>query len=132
MMSVRSVLAVWPKRTPKRSSGDLPSAGSKLPTSPSLVAGAPPGGLGSARDIASCGGSSSGGGSQLSLTAYSTPKEAYAEIIPAFEKTPAGDGVSISESYGNSGDQARGVIAGKPADIVALSLEPDITKLVDA
>jgi sulfate/thiosulfate-binding protein len=82
--------------------------------------------------MAGCGGSDSGGGSKLSLTAYSTPKEAYAEIIPAFEKTPAGAGVSVSESYGNSGDQARGVIAGKPADIVALSLEPDITKLVDA
>ena len=63
--------------------------------------------------------------------AYSTPKEAYEEIIPAFRKTPAGQGVGFSQSYGNSGDQARAVIAGLPADIVALSLEPDVTKLVD-
>ena len=32
--------------------------------------------------LAACGGSSSGGG--LSLVAYSTPKEAYAALIPAF------------------------------------------------
>jgi sulfate transport system substrate-binding protein len=84
--------------------------------------------------IAGCGGSSgsSGGGSAVSLVAYSTPKEAYAEIIPAFERTPAGTGASFTQSYGNSGDQARGVLAGKPADVVALSLEPDVTKLVDA
>jgi sulfate transport system substrate-binding protein len=84
--------------------------------------------------IVGCGGSSGAadGGSQLSLVAYSTPKEAYAEIIPAFERTPVGAGVTFTQSYGNSGDQARGVIAGKPADVVALSLEPDVTKLVDA
>jgi sulfate/thiosulfate-binding protein len=84
--------------------------------------------------IGGCGGSSgsSGGGSRLSLVAYSTPKEAYAEIIPAFQRSPAGAGVSFTQSYGNSGDQARGVLAGKPADVVALSLEPDVTKLVDA
>ena len=35
----------------------------------------------------------------------------------------------FSQSYGNSGDQARAVIAGLPTDLAALSLEPDITKL---
>ena len=80
--------------------------------------------------IAACGGSDGGGGSKLSLVAYSTPKEAYEQIIPAFAKTPEGKGVTFSQSYGNSGDQARAVIAGLPADIAALSLEPDITKLV--
>ena len=82
---------------------------------------------------ASCGGSSAGAGgdSELSLVAYSTPKEAYEEIIPAFAKTPAGAGVTFTQSYGNSGDQARAVIAGLPTDVAALSLEPDITKLVD-
>jgi sulfate transport system substrate-binding protein len=73
---------------------------------------------------------SAGGGSKLSLVAYSTPKEAYEEIIPAFAKTTQGAGVTFSQSYGNSGDQARAVIAGLPADVAALSLEPDITKLV--
>jgi sulfate/thiosulfate-binding protein len=84
--------------------------------------------------IAACGDSSdsSSGGSKLSLVAYSTPKEAYEAIIPAFAKTPAGSGVTFSQSYGASGDQAKAIIAGLPTDVAALSLEPDITKLVKA
>ena len=51
------------------------------------------------------GGSASGAGStKLALAAYSTPREAYAELIPAFAKTPQGSGVSISQSYGASGE----------------------------
>jgi sulfate transport system substrate-binding protein len=84
--------------------------------------------------IAACGSSSSGasGGGNLSLVAYSTPKEAYAALIPAFNKTPKGKGVSFTQSYGPSGDQARAVISGLPSDVVALSLAPDVNKLVDA
>jgi sulfate/thiosulfate-binding protein len=84
--------------------------------------------------IAACGsanGSNSGGG-KLNLVAYSTPKEAYAALIPAFNKTPGGKGVSFTQSFGPSGDQARAVVSGLPADIVALSLAPDVNKLVDA
>jgi sulfate transport system substrate-binding protein len=84
--------------------------------------------------LAGCGGSddgAAGGSGRLSLVAYSTPKEAYEQIIPAFARTPAGSGVTFSQSYGNSGDQARAVIAGLPTDVAALSLEPDVTKLVD-
>ena len=33
-----------------------------------------------------------GGDTKLTLVAYSTPREAYEEIIPAFEETPDGDG----------------------------------------
>jgi sulfate/thiosulfate-binding protein len=66
----------------------------------------------------------------LSLVAYSTPKDAYARIISAFEATPAGKNVSFNQSYGASGDQARAVAAGLSADIVALSLEPDVATLV--
>ena len=69
---------------------------------------------------------------KLTLVAYSTPKEAYGQLIPAFQKTDAGKGVSFSQSYGASGDQARAVQSGLAADVVALSLEPDMTKLVDA
>jgi sulfate transport system substrate-binding protein len=69
-------------------------------------------------------------GTNLSLVAYSTPKDAYGKIIPAFQGTAAGKGVSFSQSYGASGDQARAVAAGLSADIVALSLEPDVTALV--
>ena len=39
-------------------------------------------------------GGSGGGGESLSLVAYSTPREAYEEIIPAFEETDAGSGVT--------------------------------------
>jgi sulfate transport system substrate-binding protein len=66
----------------------------------------------------------------LSLVAYSTPKDAYGKIIPAFQATAAGKNVSFNQSYGASGDQARAVAAGLSADIVALSLAPDVTTLV--
>src|SRR5215510_12088990 len=69
---------------------------------------------------------------KLSLVAYSTPREAYAKLIPMFQATPAGDGVSFTQSYGASGDQARAVQAGLKADIVALSLAPDVDQLVKA
>jgi sulfate/thiosulfate transport system substrate-binding protein len=67
---------------------------------------------------------------KLTLVAYSTPREAYGALIPAFEKTAAGKDVSFSQSYGASGEQARAVIAGLDADVVAFSLEPDMTSLV--
>ena len=79
--------------------------------------------------VAACGGSS---GNTLSLVAYSTPQEAYQELIPAFKKTSAGKGVSFNQSYGASGDQERAVEAGLKADVVALSLAPDVDKLVKA
>jgi sulfate/thiosulfate-binding protein len=66
----------------------------------------------------------------LSLVAYSTPREAYGKLIPMFQGTPAGDGVGFTQSYGASGDQARAVGAGLKADVVALSLAPDVDDLV--
>ncbi len=93
--------------------------------------------------LAGCGGASdsttavAGGGSadpskSLSLVAYSTPQVVYGEIIPAFAKTAAGRGSSFKESFGPSGDQSRAVEGGQKADVVAFSLTPDMTKLVDA
>src|SRR5690349_3962042 len=79
-----------------------------------------------------CGGvseSSTGGSGKagsIALVAYSTPKEAYEELIPAFGKSAAGKDVKFSQSYGASGEQARAVISGLPADVVALSLAPDV------
>src|ERR1700742_12378 len=70
--------------------------------------------------VAGCGGTSSGssGGSKaISLVAYSPPKEAYADVIKAFQATPDGKGVSFKQSYGASGDQSRAVAAGLPADV---------------
>ncbi|MBA2460211.1 MAG: sulfate ABC transporter substrate-binding protein [Actinobacteria bacterium] len=69
---------------------------------------------------------------RLTLVAYSTPREAYGEIIPGFQKTDPGRDVSFSQSYGSSGEQSRAVQAGLKADIVALSLAPDVNALVEA
>ncbi len=71
-------------------------------------------------------------GVTLSLVAYSTPRDAYSTLIPAFQKTPDGDGVSFTQSYGASGDQARAIIAGLKADVVELSLAPDMDQLAQA
>jgi sulfate transport system substrate-binding protein len=71
-------------------------------------------------------------GGSISLVAYSTPKEAYGQIIPAFQKTKAGSGISFQQSYAGSTEQAQAVVNGLHADVVALSLEPDITTLVKA
>lgn len=68
----------------------------------------------------------------LTLVAYSTPREAYDAIIPAFRQTEAGKDIDIKTSFGASGDQSRAVQTGLPADIVAFSLEPDISRLVKA
>jgi len=98
--------------------------------------------------VAACGGSddTAGGGSssassaaasggpktQLSLIAYSTPQVVYDQVIPQFQKTQAGNGVTFKESFGASGDQSRAVEAGLPADVVTFSLAPDMDRLVKA
>jgi len=75
---------------------------------------------------------SSGDSVTLSLVAYSTPQVAYEKLIAAFQKTDAGKKVKFTQSYGASGDQSRAVASGLKADIVAFSLEPDVTRLVTA
>jgi sulfate/thiosulfate transport system substrate-binding protein len=87
-------------------------------------------GCGGSSTEASSGGDGSGG--KVTLVAYSTPEEAYKELIPAFNKTSGGKGVSFSQSYAASGEQSRAVEGGLPADVVEFSLEPDMTRLVDA
>jgi len=71
-------------------------------------------------------------GGTVRLVAYSTPRDAYSKLIPAFQDTTAGRDTSFEQSYGASGEQARAVIAGLKADVVAFSLEPDMTSLVKA
>jgi sulfate/thiosulfate-binding protein len=102
--------------------------------------------------LAACGGSSgSGGGSsdasapaasdtnpvnttpvKLNLVGYSVAKSVYDAVQPAFASTNAGKDVTWNSSYGASGDQSRAVVSGLAADYVALSLEPDVTRLVTA
>jgi sulfate/thiosulfate-binding protein len=79
-------------------------------------------------------GSGSGGASnastQLNLVAYSTPKKAYDALTSAFAQTSAGEGIGFAGSFGASGSQSRAVDSGQPADVVAFSTEPDMTRLV--
>jgi sulfate/thiosulfate-binding protein len=89
-------------------------------------------GCGGSSTGAGGGGDGDGGRGKLTLVAYSTPEEAYSELIPAFNKTPEGEGVAFDQSYASSGEQSRAVEGGLPADVVEFSLEPDITRLVDA
>jgi sulfate/thiosulfate-binding protein len=84
----------------------------------------------SAAAAASSSTSSSGDGPQLALVAYSTPKKAYDALTQAYEQTTAGTGVTFSESFGPSGTQSRAVDTGLPADVVAFSTTPDMTRLV--
>jgi sulfate/thiosulfate transport system substrate-binding protein len=72
------------------------------------------------------------GGVHLALVAYSTPQEAYAKLIPAFQQTSAGANLAVDPSFGASGTQTQAVISGLAADVVALSLSSDMTKLVNA
>jgi sulfate transport system substrate-binding protein len=71
-------------------------------------------------------------GTSLNLVAYSTPKPVMAQIISAFQKTSAGNGVSFSQSYGGSGAQARAIVAGQPTDIAFLANGLDINSLTVA
>ncbi len=84
--------------------------------------------------VAACGSASGkdGGGSDLSLVAYSTPGPAYTDgLIPAFQKSSQGSGAHFSTSFGASGDQSRAVESGQPADVVHFSILPDMERLVD-
>jgi sulfate transport system substrate-binding protein len=88
-------------------------------------------GCGGESGQAGAAGGGAGEGTTLALVAYSTPREVYAQLVDDFAATDAGAGVSFQESYAASGEQSRAVAAGLPADIVAFSLEPDVTRLVD-
>ena len=86
--------------------------------------------------LAACGGQEPAGPEvRLILGAYTTPREAYSEIIPLFQAQWAqqtGESVVFEESYLGSGAQSRAVVEGFEADIVALSLEADVQRISNA
>jgi sulfate transport system substrate-binding protein len=86
--------------------------------------------------VTGCGGTSEaaadGSGANLTLVAYSTPREVYAQLTKDFGQTGPGKGVTFDESYAASGEQSRAVENGLKADVDAFSLAPDVTRLVDA
>jgi sulfate transport system substrate-binding protein len=76
-----------------------------------------------------------GDANTITLAAYTTPREAYAKIIPLFTqqwKDKTGQDVTFEESYQASGAQSRAIVEGFDADIAALSLEADVQRIQDA
>ena len=84
--------------------------------------------------LAGCGGSSdaSSRSKAVSEVGFSILEQPNKKVIEDFQATADGKGVAFKQSYGASGDQARAVLGGVKADLVHLSLEPDVQKLVDA
>jgi sulfate/thiosulfate transport system substrate-binding protein len=119
-------------RTPPRAARRLPTRAGALALLCATGASAALTGCGGSSDAATSasGSSGGGGGPQLALVAYSTPKKAYDALTTAFSQTPAGKGVSFGQSFGASGSQSRAVDSGQPADVVAFSTTPDMTRLV--
>lgn len=72
----------------------------------------------------------------ITLAAYSNVYDVYGKLISAFqtEWKDAHDDqqVIFQTSFGGSTTQAQNVVAGFPADIVALSLAPDVQLIQDA
>lgn len=73
------------------------------------------------------------GSTNLAVVGFSVMETPNDAAFAAFEKTDAGQDVTFDgPAYGASGDMSRGVVDGQDADLVHFSLEPDMTRLVDA
>ena len=71
---------------------------------------------------------------QLLNVSYDPTRELYRDINAKFAeqwKTKTGDTVTIQQSHGGSGKQARGIIDGLEADVATLALGYDIDALYD-
>lgn len=70
-----------------------------------------------------------GGSHELLHVSYDVTRELFREVNPAAAERLAADGapgVTISQSHGGSGSQARSVIDGLEADVVSLALWSDV------
>jgi sulfate/thiosulfate transport system substrate-binding protein len=68
----------------------------------------------------------------LSLIGYSIPTFVFPKLESAYQGTAAGNGIKFTNSFGASEVQSKAVAAGLPADVVNVSVESDMTRLVDA
>src|SRR6185312_11531683 len=71
---------------------------------------------------------------ELLNVSYDPTREFYQEFNAAFAakwKTETGEDITIQQSHGGSGKQARAVIDGLEADVVTLGLAYDITAIAD-
>ena len=85
--------------------------------------------LGLAFMLTACGGQDSAGGRTLLNVSYDPTRELYQEFNLAFAadwQARTGEAVTIRQSHGGSGSQARSVIDGLEADVVTLALAYDI------
>lgn len=75
------------------------------------------------------------GDAMLVIGAYSVVKDAFADILPAFQSywlQETGQKVIFQESYEASGTQARAIAGGFEADVAVLAMEGDLNKVADA
>lgn len=86
-----------------------------------------------------CGDSSDAGGSGDSLellnVSYDPTRELYAkynEMFAEYWKQESGQDITVTQSHGGSGSQARSVIEGNEADVVTLALAHDVTAIEQA
>jgi len=89
--------------------------------------------------LSGCGNNNEGttaeNGVQLLNISYDPTRELYAEYNKKFAeyyKNKTGKDVTITQSHGGSGQQARSVISGNDADVVTLALEYDVTAIEKA
>jgi sulfate/thiosulfate transport system substrate-binding protein len=72
---------------------------------------------------------------ELTLVSFAVTQAAYEKIVPLFVekwKQERNQEVNFNQSYGGSGSQTRAVIDGLEADVVALALALDTTKIEKA
>lgn len=72
---------------------------------------------------------------ELQNVSYDPTRELYEEYNQAFQKywkDKTGDTVTVKQSHGGSGKQARSVIDGQKADVVTLALGYDIQAIQEA
>ena len=82
--------------------------------------------------VIGCSLGSSNSGPEITLVSFAVTRSAYNEIIPAFVKKwqqEHNQTITISQSYGGSGAQARSVADGLEADVVHLALALDINRI---
>lgn len=71
----------------------------------------------------------------LVIGAYSVVKDAFADLLPAFQAywlQKTGQKVTFQESYEASGTQARAIAGGFEADVAILAMEGDLDKIAAA
>jgi sulfate transport system substrate-binding protein len=84
--------------------------------------------------LPACKPSTAGNATTIYNVSYDPTRELYEKLKPAFEakwKADTGQSITIQNSHGGSGKQARSVIDGGKADVVTLALAADIDAIAD-